>query len=210
MKSVFSIVGALIAIYPKERYGRKPLILAIQITFVGACILEYFATTWLHWMGARILDVRPGGRHCSRPIAQSQGVANGINASVLNVYVAEISPTAARGAMLATYSLRVRLLKETHLTCSTPLGSSSAPSSSTLLRDYHPPSGDTLSFPNGRLLVSASSFGSFYPNPLDGFVKRGGTNKPRRHFDACTRALLATMWTPNMLSLNEKWTLHER
>jgi MFS family permease len=57
MKSVFSIVGAGLATWPNDRFGRKPMILSIQIAFIGACLLEMFATKPNHWLGARILDV---------------------------------------------------------------------------------------------------------------------------------------------------------
>jgi MFS family permease len=49
--------GAFIGSYPTDKFGRKWVILVVQVIMIGACILEQFATTWTQWLGARLLDV---------------------------------------------------------------------------------------------------------------------------------------------------------
>lgn len=51
------MVGAFTGSYPADKFGRRWMILLVQIIMIGACILEQFATTWPQWLGARLLDV---------------------------------------------------------------------------------------------------------------------------------------------------------
>lgn len=43
--------------YFADKFGRKWMILVVQIIMLGACILEQLSSHWTHWLGARILDV---------------------------------------------------------------------------------------------------------------------------------------------------------
>ena len=57
LKNVSAMFGAFIGSYPTDKFGRKWMILIVQIIMIGAAILEQFATTWTQWLGARLLDV---------------------------------------------------------------------------------------------------------------------------------------------------------
>lgn len=50
--------GGAMGSYLADKFGRKWMILVVQIIMVGACTLEQLASHWTHWLGARILDVR--------------------------------------------------------------------------------------------------------------------------------------------------------
>jgi MFS family permease len=52
------MVGGAIGSYSADKLGRRWMMLLVQVIMIGACILEQLATTWTHWLGARILDVR--------------------------------------------------------------------------------------------------------------------------------------------------------
>jgi MFS transporter, SP family, general alpha glucoside:H+ symporter len=49
--------GAAVGSWPADKFGRKSMILIVQIIMIGAAILEQFSTTWSMWLGARLLDV---------------------------------------------------------------------------------------------------------------------------------------------------------
>lgn len=51
------MLGASIGSYPADKIGRKWMILVVQIVMVGGCILEQLSSHWLHWLGARFMDV---------------------------------------------------------------------------------------------------------------------------------------------------------
>lgn len=51
------IVSLIAGTWPSDKFGRKAMLLVIQVLFAAACILEMFATNWTHWLGAKILNV---------------------------------------------------------------------------------------------------------------------------------------------------------
>ncbi|RSH85773.1 hypothetical protein EHS25_003914 [Saitozyma podzolica] len=89
VKVLFTGVGAALGTWPSDRFGRKPMILTIQIVLACGTILEMFSTTWAHWVGARTIE----------------GFGNGLNISVTSVYIAELAPTDGRGALIAFYAV---------------------------------------------------------------------------------------------------------
>ncbi|KAL1865069.1 hypothetical protein VTK73DRAFT_5524 [Phialemonium thermophilum] len=89
LKTVGTGVGAAVGTWPADRFGRKPMILAIQIILATGTICEMFATHWSHWVVARAIE----------------GFGNGLNISITGVYIAELAPTSGRGAMIALYAL---------------------------------------------------------------------------------------------------------
>jgi MFS family permease len=89
MKTIATAVGGAMGTWPSDRFGRKPMILAIQIILAAGTICEMFATDWSHWVVARTIE----------------GLGNGLNISIIGVYIAELAPTNGRGAMIALYAL---------------------------------------------------------------------------------------------------------
>lgn len=51
------MLGGVVGSYPADLFGRRWMILVVQVIMVGSCILEQLATHWTHWLGARLLDV---------------------------------------------------------------------------------------------------------------------------------------------------------
>ena len=43
--------------WPADKFGRKPMILLIQVFMAIACLIEMFATTWPHWLAAKMMNV---------------------------------------------------------------------------------------------------------------------------------------------------------
>ncbi|RSH81397.1 hypothetical protein EHS25_006929 [Saitozyma podzolica] len=89
LKNVAAVCGGGLGSYPTDRFGRRWMILVIQIIMIGACILEQLATHWTHWLGARLMD----------------GFSIGLAQCVINVYISEIAPTAGRGALMSLVNL---------------------------------------------------------------------------------------------------------
>lgn len=50
--------GAGFGSYPADRFGRRWMLLVVQIVMCGAGVLEQLSSHWTHWLGARLLDVR--------------------------------------------------------------------------------------------------------------------------------------------------------
>jgi MFS family permease len=57
LKNVAAMFGAALGSYPADRFGRRWMMLLVQIIMIGGCVLEQLATDWTHWLGARLLDV---------------------------------------------------------------------------------------------------------------------------------------------------------
>jgi MFS transporter, SP family, general alpha glucoside:H+ symporter len=89
MKTIATAAGAAIGTWPSDRFGRKPMMLAIQIILAAGTICEMLATHWSHWVVARTIE----------------GFGNGLNISVIGVYIAELAPTNGRGALIALYAV---------------------------------------------------------------------------------------------------------
>ena len=51
------IIVLFFGTWPSDYFGRKWMLLVIQILMAVACIIEMFATNWGHWAGAKVLDV---------------------------------------------------------------------------------------------------------------------------------------------------------
>ena len=89
MKTIATAAGAAMGTWPADRFGRKPMILAIQIVLAAGTVCEMLATHWTHWVVARTIE----------------GLGNGLNISIIGIYIAELAPTNGRGALIALYAL---------------------------------------------------------------------------------------------------------
>ncbi|RSH93597.1 hypothetical protein EHS25_006242 [Saitozyma podzolica] len=83
------VVILLVGNWPLDRFGRKPMLWAVQIFMIIAAIIECFATNWTHWLAAKIMN----------------GFSVGCNQMAATTYISEIAPTRARGAALGFYQL---------------------------------------------------------------------------------------------------------
>jgi SP family general alpha glucoside:H+ symporter-like MFS transporter len=54
------VVILLVGNWPLDRFGRKPMLWAVQIFMIIAAIIECFATNWTHWLAAKIMNVCGG------------------------------------------------------------------------------------------------------------------------------------------------------
>ncbi|RSH85769.1 hypothetical protein EHS25_003910 [Saitozyma podzolica] len=88
MKNVAAVVGGFTMSYPVDRFGRKFSFIFMNILMIACCITEMFAQTPAQWIAARLID----------------GFAVGMATCFINVYVAELAPTPARGALMAFYA----------------------------------------------------------------------------------------------------------
>ncbi|KAF9874273.1 putative sugar transporter protein [Colletotrichum karsti] len=89
LKNVAAMVGGGIGSYPADKFGRRWMILLVQIIMVGGCILEQCAYHWTHWLGARLLD----------------GLSIGLAQCCINVYISETAPTQSRGSLMSLMQL---------------------------------------------------------------------------------------------------------
>ena len=81
------IVGPI----PNDYLGRKFNFALVILFNSGATLLEMFAKDWRVWLAAKILS----------------GLSVGLVQATASVYVSEMAPTNARGALLAVYQLYV-------------------------------------------------------------------------------------------------------
>jgi hypothetical protein len=190
VKVLFTGVGAALGTWPSDRFGRKPMILAIQIVLACGTILEMFSTTWAHWVGARTIE----------------GFGNGLNISVTSVYIAELAPTDGRGALIAFYAVWVSLDFSHRLLSSTPSEDSSDPSHYTSSRPFRHPFGGVPSGQTGLSRGLRASCGSCFRRHLGTTVRRGGRQTPSGYSLGCTGRLPATMWMPSTSCSSERCT----
>lgn len=80
-----ALVGALAAGPLSDKYGRKPVILAADVLFTAGSILMYAAPTVAALMTGRVVV----------------GLGVGLASLIVPVYLAEVSPTEVRGAVVA-------------------------------------------------------------------------------------------------------------
>jgi SP family general alpha glucoside:H+ symporter-like MFS transporter len=90
------ILVLFLGTWPADKFGRKPMILLIQVFMAIACLIEMFATHWTHWLAAKMMNV---SRYCPgiyRARLIPQGFSVGINQAMLMTYISEIAPSQGR------------------------------------------------------------------------------------------------------------------
>lgn len=96
-----------------DRFGRKPALWMVQVFMIIAAIIEIFATSWKHWLAAKVLNVSSKAvmidiSHQLYVLTYSnKGLSVGLNHMTATTYISEIAPTRARGAALGLYQLFV-------------------------------------------------------------------------------------------------------
>lgn len=80
-----ALVGALAAGPLSDKYGRKPIILAADVLFTAGSVLMYAAPSVAALMAGRVVV----------------GLGVGLASLIVPVYLAEVSPTEVRGAVVA-------------------------------------------------------------------------------------------------------------
>ena len=80
-----TIVGALVAGWPSDRFGRKPVLLTVAIAYVMSSLGSALAESWGVFLAFRFLG----------------GLAIGAASVVAPIYIAEVSPTHVRGRLVA-------------------------------------------------------------------------------------------------------------
>lgn len=88
-----TVVGAILAGAPADRYGRKALLLLIATAYVISSVATASATTWGMLLAFRFLG----------------GLAIGAASVVTPVYIAEVSPPRFRGRLVALNQLNIVL-----------------------------------------------------------------------------------------------------
>ena len=88
-----TIVGALVAGWPSDRFGRKPLLLAVAILYVASSLGSALAESWPAFLAFRF----PGG------------LAIGAASVIAPIYIAEVSPAHVRGRLVALNQLNIVL-----------------------------------------------------------------------------------------------------
>lgn len=86
-----TIVGALIAGSPSDRFGRKPVLLAVAIAYVVSSLGSALAEGWGIFLAFRFLG----------------GLAIGAASVIAPIYIAEVSPTHVRGRLVALNQLNI-------------------------------------------------------------------------------------------------------
>ena len=86
-----TIVGALIAGWPSDRFGRKPVLLAVAVLYVASSLGSALAASWPAFLAFRF----PGG------------LAIGAASVIAPIYIAEVSPTYVRGRLVALNQLNI-------------------------------------------------------------------------------------------------------
>jgi MFS transporter, SP family, xylose:H+ symportor len=86
-----TIVGSICAGTPSERYGRRPVLLALAVLYFLSAAGCGFAWSWLSLLVFRFVG----------------GLAIGASSVVAPMYIAEISPTAVRGRLVALSQFNV-------------------------------------------------------------------------------------------------------
>lgn len=86
-----TIVGSLIAGWPSDRFGRKPVLLAVAIAYVISSLGSAMAESWTIFLAFRFLG----------------GLAIGAASVIAPIYIAEVSPTHVRGRLVALNQLNI-------------------------------------------------------------------------------------------------------
>lgn len=86
-----TIVGALVAGWPADRFGRRPVLLTVAIAYVVSSLGSALAESWGIFLGFRFLG----------------GLAIGAASVVAPIYIAEVSPTHVRGRLVALNQLNI-------------------------------------------------------------------------------------------------------
>jgi sugar porter (SP) family MFS transporter len=86
-----TIAGALVAGWPSDRFGRKPLLLTVAILYVASSLGSALAESWPAFLAFRF----PGG------------LAIGAASVIAPIYIAEVSPTHVRGRLVALNQLNI-------------------------------------------------------------------------------------------------------
>jgi sugar porter (SP) family MFS transporter len=86
-----TIVGSLIAGWPSDRFGRKPVLLAVAIAYVVSSLGSALAESWSSFLAFRSLG----------------GLAIGAASVIAPIYIAEVSPTHVRGRLVALNQLNI-------------------------------------------------------------------------------------------------------
>jgi sugar porter (SP) family MFS transporter len=88
-----TVIGSLIAGAPADRFGRKPMLLAVAICYVVSSLGTGLAFDWYSLIGFRFLG----------------GLAIGAASVVTPIYIAEVSPAHVRGRLVALNQLNIVL-----------------------------------------------------------------------------------------------------
>ncbi|MBB5709205.1 sugar porter family MFS transporter [Sphingomonas xinjiangensis] len=88
-----TVIGSLIAGAPADRFGRRPMLLAVAIAYVVSSLGSGLAPTWSALIAFRFLG----------------GLAIGAASVVTPIYIAEVSPAAFRGRLVALNQLNIVL-----------------------------------------------------------------------------------------------------
>lgn len=86
-----TIVGSLVAGWPSDRFGRKPVLLAVAIAYVVSSLGSALAESWSVFLAFRFLG----------------GLAIGAASVIAPIYIAEVSPTHVRGRLVALNQLNI-------------------------------------------------------------------------------------------------------
>lgn len=86
-----TIVGALVAGSPSDRFGRKPVLLAVAIAYVASSLGTALAEAWPVFLAFRFLG----------------GLAIGAASVIAPIYIAEVSPPHVRGRLVALNQLNI-------------------------------------------------------------------------------------------------------
>lgn len=86
-----TVLGALIAGRPADRYGRKPILFIIAVLFAVSALGNALTSTWSLFIFFRFLG----------------GVGVGASSVVAPMYISEISPARLRGRMTALFQFNV-------------------------------------------------------------------------------------------------------
>ena len=86
-----TIMGSLVAGWPSDRFGRKPVLLAVAIAYVVSSLGSALAESWGVFLAFRFLG----------------GLAIGAASVIAPIYIAEVSPAHVRGRLVALNQLNI-------------------------------------------------------------------------------------------------------
>ncbi|KAJ2904916.1 General alpha-glucoside permease [Zalerion maritima] len=88
IQSAGQTVGQILLQYVTEGLGRKPAFIIIWVVLVASIFTETFASSWDHWLVAKLLS----------------GMGVGMLQSTMPLYLSEIAPTQLKGFFINAYS----------------------------------------------------------------------------------------------------------
>ncbi|KAH8674616.1 MFS transporter [Tricladium varicosporioides] len=88
IQSAGQTVGQVFLQFATDKYGRKPALLILWVILVASIFTESFATTWQHWLVAKLFS----------------GMGVGMLQATMPVYLSEIAPTQLKGFLINAYS----------------------------------------------------------------------------------------------------------